>query len=74
VRVAITQLPQTTEAPGNDTFRDIIDVGGAVIPLAIVVIVVAVSWPGMKRWFRHRIHRRRRRRQHGAHPGAPRLP
>jgi hypothetical protein len=74
VRVAIVQLPQTTDAPGNDAFRDIIDVAGAVIPLAIVVIVVAVSWPGMKRWFRHRIHRRRRRRHHGTHTGTPRSP
>lgn len=74
MRVAIVQLPQTTDAPGNDTFRDVIDVAGAVIPLAILVLVIAVSWPQMKRWFRHRIRRRRRRRHHDAHPGTPRLP
>lgn len=74
MRVAIVQLPQTTEAAGNDTFRDIIDVGGAVIPLAIVVLVLAVSWPGMRRWVRHRVRRWRRRRHHSVHPGAPRLP
>jgi len=74
VRVAIVQLPQTTDAPGNDTFRDIVDVAGAVVPLAIVVLVLAVSWPGMKRWFRHRVRRWRRRRHHDAHPGTPRQP
>ena len=74
MRVALVQLPQTTDVPGNDTFRDMTDVAGAVIPLAIVVLMIAVSWPGMKRWFRHRIRRWRRRRHHGAHPGTPRLP
>ena len=74
MRVAIVQLPQTTDAPGNDTFRDIVDVAGAVIPLAIVVLVIAVSWPGMKRWFRHRIRRWRRRHHHDVHHGTPRLP
>jgi hypothetical protein len=33
-----------------------------------------VSWPGMKRWARHRWRRRRRRRHHDAHTGAPRVP
>ena len=74
MRVAIVQLPQTTDAPGNDTFRDVIDVAGAVIPLAMVVLVIAVSWPHMKRSFRHRLRRWRRRRQHDAHPGTPRSP
>jgi hypothetical protein len=74
VRVAIPQLPQTTDAPDNDTFRDVMDVAGVVIPLAIVVLVLAVSWPGMRRWVRHRLRRWRRRRHHDAHPEPKRLP
>ena len=74
MRVAISQLPQTTDAPGNDTFRDVIDVAEVVIPLAIVVLVLAVSWPGMRRWVRHRVRRWRKRRHHDAHPGTPPLP
>ena len=74
MRVASVQLPQTTGAPGDDTFRDVIDVAGAVIPLTIIVLLVAVSWSGMKRWVRHRVRRRRRRRHHDGHAGTPRLP
>ena len=74
MRVVIAQLSQTTDAPGNDTFRDIVDVAGVVIPLTVVVLVLAVSWPAMKRWVRHRLRRWRRRRHHDAHTGTPRLP
>ena len=72
--MAIVQLPQTRDVPGDDTFRDITDVAGVVLPLAIVVLMLAVSWPGMKRWFRHRIRRRRRRRHHDTNAGTPRVP
>jgi hypothetical protein len=74
LQVAIVQLPPKTDTRGSDTFSDIIDVGGVVIPLTIVVVVLAVIWPGMKRWFRHRARRRRRRRHHDAHPDTPRVP
>jgi hypothetical protein len=73
VLVALAQQPQRFEqsAP-DDTFRDVLDVAGVAIPLALGVLLLAVSWPGMKRWARHRIRRRRRRRHHhDAHPGTP---
>jgi hypothetical protein len=76
VQLAPVHLPQTTEAPGNDTFRDVLDVAGVVIPLAIVVLVLvlAVSWPNIRRWLRHRARRRRHRHHHDGHPGTPPLP
>jgi hypothetical protein len=38
-----------------------------------VVLLATVSWPGMKRWFRHRMRRHRRRKRHHALPtdGSP---
>jgi len=75
VLVAYAQQPQTLEPPTpDDTFRDVLDVAGVAIPLALVVLLVAVSWPSMKRWARHRLRRRRRRRHHDAHAGSPRAP
>jgi len=70
VLVAVAQQPQTFEqsAP-DDTFRDVLDVAGVAIPLALAVLLLAVSWPGMKRWARHRIRRRRRRHHRDGHVG-----
>jgi peptidoglycan/LPS O-acetylase OafA/YrhL len=74
VLVAYAQQPSAFEPPApDDTFHDVLDVVGVAITLAFVVLFVAVSWPGVKRWARHR-RRRRRRRQHDAHTGSPRLP
>jgi peptidoglycan/LPS O-acetylase OafA/YrhL len=75
VLVAVVQQPQTFEqASPDDTFRDVLDVAVVAVPLALVVLLVAVTWPGIKRWARHRMRRRRRRRHHDAHPGAPTTP
>jgi hypothetical protein len=76
VLVALVQEPRTLEPPSQDnTFRVMLDVAGVAIPLAIGVLLVAVSWPTFKRWVRHRIRRRRRRRHHhNAHPDAPTTP
>jgi hypothetical protein len=75
VLVAVVQQPQTFEqASPDDTFRDVLDVAAVAVPLAVVVLLVAVTWPGIKRWARHRMRRRRRRRHHDAHPGAPTTP
>ena len=73
--VAVAQQPQRFEqsAP-DDTFRDVLDVAGVAIPLALAVLLLAVGWPSIKRWTRHRIRRRRRRRHHDAHPGTPPAP
>ena len=74
--VALVQEAQAFEPPAqDDTFRDILDVAGVAVPLAFAVLLLAVSWPSIKRWTRHRIRRRRRRRHHhDAHPGAPTTP
>jgi hypothetical protein len=75
VLVAFAQQPQTTELPTpDDTFRDLLDVAGVAISLALVVLVIAVTWPGIKRWARHRMRRHRRRRHQSAHTGPGRLP
>jgi hypothetical protein len=75
VLVSYAQQVQPPESQGSDdTFRDVLDVAGVAIPLALAVLLLAVSWPGMKRWARHRWRRRRRRRHHDAHTGAPRVP
>jgi hypothetical protein len=71
VLLAQVQQPQPFEPPApDDTFRDILDVAGVAIPLAVAVLLIAVSWPSMKRWARHRI-RRRHKRRHKPHPGSP---
>lgn len=73
--VAFAQQPQTTELPTpDDTFRDLLDVAGIAISLALVVLVIAVTWPGIKRWLRHRLRRHRRRHHPGAHTGQGRVP
>ena len=73
--LAIAQQPQRFDASApDDTFRDVLDVAGVAIPLALVVLLLAVTWPSMKRWVRHRMRRRRRRRHHDAHPDAPTTP
>ncbi|HEY2855600.1 MAG TPA: hypothetical protein VGJ18_22345 [Gemmatimonadaceae bacterium] len=70
--VAYAQQPASPEPPApDDTFRDVLDVAGVAIPLALVVLVIAASWPNLRRWARHRLRRRRRRRQHA---DTPRLP
>jgi hypothetical protein len=75
VLVAVIQQPRTfDQATPDDAFRDVLDVAGVAVPLAVVVLLVAVGWPGMKRWARHRIRRRRRRRHHDAHHDAPTTP
>jgi hypothetical protein len=76
VLVALVQEPQVFEQPiRDDSFHDILDVAGIAIPLALAVLLLAVGWPGLKRWTRHRIRRHRRRRhQHNAHPRAPMTP
>ena len=71
--LAITQEPQSFEEPTpDDTFRAFVDVAGIAIPLAVLVLLSAMSWPNVRRWVRHRIRRRRRRRRnamdHGATP------
>lgn len=68
--VALVQEPQRFGPPeSDDTFRDVLDVAGVAVPLALVVLLVAVGWPGIKRWARHRLRRRRRRHNHDAHSG-----
>ena len=65
---ALTQEPQPIEpSPPDDTFHDLVDVVGVAVPLAFAVLLLAVSWPCMKRWVRHRMRRRRRRHRHDAH-------
>ncbi|HEY7233373.1 MAG TPA: hypothetical protein VH539_04445 [Gemmatimonadaceae bacterium] len=72
--IAVVQQPPTfDQATPDDTFRDVLDVAGVAVPLALGVLLLAVSWPGLKRWARHRL-RRRRRRHHQAHPGSPTQP
>lgn len=70
--VAYAQQPASPEPTPDDTFRDVLDVAGVAIPLALVVLVIAASWPNIRRWARHRLRRRRRRRQQ--HADTPRLP
>lgn len=66
--IALTQEPQPLgPSLPDDTFHDLVDVIGVAVPLAFAVLLLAVSWPGVKRWVRHRIRRRRRRRHHDAH-------
>jgi len=75
VLLAVAQQPRTYEqATPDDTFRDVLDVASVAVPLALAVLLIAVSWPSMKRWARHRIRRRRRRRHHDVHPDAPTTP
>ena len=71
--IAFAQQSPTVEPPtADDTFRDVLDVAAIAVPLAVVLLLVAVSWPGLKRWARHRLRRRRRRRHHhhDAHAGS----
>lgn len=69
---ALVQEPQTFAASApDDTFHDLVDVVGVAVPLAFAVLLLAVTWPNMKRWVRHRLRRRRRRHHHDAHHAAP---
>lgn len=61
--VAIVQQAPEIESPSDDTFRDLVDVAGIAVPLAVAVLIAAVSWPSVKRWFRHRTRRQRRRKR-----------
>ena len=67
--IAVTQQPSAVETQTtDDTFRDVLDVAAVAVPLALALLLIAVTWPGLKRWARHRLRRRRRRRHH--HPDA----
>ena len=74
VVLAYALQQQTLDSTPDNTFRDLLDVAGIAVPLALVILLAAVSWPGIKRWVRHRVHRRRRRRNRDAHAGTSRLP
>jgi hypothetical protein len=64
VLVAIVQqTPVLEQTSSDDTFRDLVDVAGVAVPLAAAVLIAAVSWPNVKRWFRHRTRRHRRRKR-----------
>lgn len=73
--VALVQEPQPLESSTDDAFHDLVDVVGLAVPLAFAVLLLAISWPHVKRWIRHRRHRRRRHRQrHDVHHDAPAAP
>ena len=59
----VQQTPDFEQTSSDHTFRDLLDVAGVAIPLAIAVLFAAVSWPNIKRWFRHRTRRQRRRKR-----------
>lgn len=61
--VAIIQQSPEFESPSDDTFRDLVDVASVAVPLAVAVLIAAVTWPSVKRWFRHRTRRQRRRKR-----------
>ena len=63
--IALVQEPYPAEAdPGGSAFQDLVDVAAIAIPLALVMLVFAMTSGRMKRWFRHRVlHRGRRRRR-----------
>ena len=61
--VAIIQQAPELESPSDDTFRDLVDVAAIAVPLAVAVLIAAVTWPSLKRWFRHRSRRQRRRKR-----------
>ena len=61
--VAIIQQAPELESPSDDTFRDLVDVAAIAVPLAVAVLIAAVTWPSLKRWFRHRSRRHRRRKR-----------
>lgn len=65
--IALTQEPPIGPSAPDDTFHDLVDVVSVAVPLAFAVLLLAVSWPNVKRWVRHRMRRRRRRRHHDAH-------
>lgn len=67
VLIALTQEPPVEPTTSDDTFHDLVDVVSVAVPLAFAVLLLAVSWPNVKRWVRHRLRRRRRRRHHDAH-------
>lgn len=59
----VQQSPDFEQTSSDDTFRDLVDVASVAIPLAVAVLIAAVSWPNVKRWFRHRSRRHRRRKR-----------
>lgn len=61
--VATIQQAPELESSSDDTFRDLVDVAAIAVPLAVVVLIAAVTWPSLKRWFRHRTRRHRRRKR-----------
>jgi hypothetical protein len=63
--LALIQEPYPAEPdPGSSAFQDLVDVAAIAVPLALVMLVVAMTSGRLKRWFRHRVlHRGRRRRR-----------
>jgi hypothetical protein len=63
--IALTQEPSPVEPdPGSSAFQDLVDVAAVAVPLALVMLVFAMTSGRLKRWFRHRVlHRGRRRRR-----------
>jgi hypothetical protein len=63
--IALTQEPYPVEPdPGSSAFQDLVDVAAIAVPLALVMLVFAMTSGRLKRWFRHRVlHRGRRRRR-----------
>src|SRR3954470_12183277 len=63
--IALIQEPFPVEPdPGSSAFQDLVDVAAIAVPLALVMLVLAMTSGRLKRWFRHRVlHRGRRRRR-----------
>ena len=63
--IALTQEPYPVEPdPGSSAFQDLVDVAAIAVPLALVMLVFAMTSGRLKRWFRHRVlHRGRPRRR-----------
>jgi hypothetical protein len=63
--IALIQEPYPVEPdPGSSAFQDLVDVAAIAVPLALVMLVFAMTSGRLKRWFRHRVlHRGRRRRR-----------
>ena len=63
--IALAQEPYAGEMdPGGSAFQDLVDVAAIAVPLALVMLLFAMTSGRLKRWFRHRVlHRGRRRRR-----------
>ena len=69
VAFAVTQEPFPAEPDaGGSAFQDLVDVAAIAIPLALIMLVLAMTSSRLKRWFRHHVlHRGRRRRRRSTH-------